>query len=213
MKKCLIVCNGSLTKKLLNRFTNNKLRSHYNIISCDGASDFLYRHKVFPDVIIGDMDGIEPKTLKYFKSKKVRIKTVEDQNQNDLEKALGFAISKKFNKVNIIGFVGKRFDHTINNLSILKKFYMKADIIVYDLNFEIRFIKKNIKLDCRIGDVVSIIPLFKASGIKTSGLKHPLKNESLEFGVREGALNEAVDKTVSVSFKNGHLLLLRQVHC
>lgn len=164
-----------------------------------------------PDYIIGDMDGIKTKTLKYFKTKEIKIKTVIRQDQNDLEKALKYALSKKFKSINIIGFAGKRFDHSINNLSILKKFYRKADIAVYDSSFEIKFIKKKVEFACKVGDVVSIIPLPKASGITAQGLKYPLKYETLEFGVREGALNEAIDKNVKISFKSGNLLLVRQV--
>ncbi len=212
MKKCLIVCNGSLTGKLLNKFTNGKLRSQYKIISCDGASDFLHKHKVIPDYIIGDLDSIGTKTFKYFKGKHVKIKKVARQDQNDLEKALRFALSKDFKSINIIGFVGKRFDHTINNLSILKKFYRKADIAVYDSSFEIKFIKKSISFQCIIGDIVSLIPLPKASGITTQGLKYPLKNESLEYGVKEGALNESNNANVSIGFSKGTLLLIKETH-
>lgn len=211
MKECLIVCNGHFTKKELNSFTKlNKPRRVIDIIACDGASDFLRKHKVLPDVIIGDLDSVKPATLKYFSAKKVLIKKVYDQNKNDLEKALMFSLGKKYKLIHIIGLSGKRLDHTLNNISVIKKYHRKADILFCENGFTGRIISKKIELNCRIGDIVSLIPLPKATGITTSGLKYPLKNGTLEFGVRSGALNEAVSEVVNISLKKGCLLLLNK---
>jgi len=209
VKECLIVCNGQLTKKELSQFTKfNKPRRAISIIACDGASDFLKSCGVIPNVIIGDLDSVNSQTLKYFSRRKVTIRKVVDQNKNDLEKAILFALSKKFNVINIVGFGGKRLDHTLNNLSILKKFYRKAKIKIYENGFVGEIIGKSAEFECRVGSVVSLIPLPKAIGVTTTGLKYPLKNGTLEFGVREGALNEAVGDKVSVKIKQGVLFVL-----
>jgi len=209
VKECLIVCNGHLTKKELSLFTKfNKPRRAITIIACDGASDFLKTAGVLPNVIIGDLDSIKPETLKYFSRRKVIIKKVIDQNRNDLEKAFMFAFSKNFKFINIFGFSGKRLDHTLNNLSILKKFHRKAKIKIYENGFIGELISKSAEFACNAGDIVSLIPLPKAVGVTTKGLKYPLKNGTLEFGVREGALNEAVEEFVSVKIKSGLLLVL-----
>jgi len=86
-----------------------------------------------------------------------------------------FALSKKFNVINIVGFGGKRLDHTLNNLSILKKFYRKAKIKIYENGFVGEIIGKSAEFECRVGSVVSLIPLPKAIGVTTTGLKYPLK--------------------------------------
>lgn len=212
MNNCLIVCNGELSKKLLFRFLElKKLRPGFKIISCDGASDFLYRHKVTPDYIIGDMDGISTKVLNYFRKKNVGVTKIVNQNQNDLEKALRFALSKKFKNISIIGFAGKRFDHSINNLSILKRYYKKANIRLYDNKFEMFMINRSADFKCRKGDIISLIPLPEALGVKTAGLKYPLKNETLSFGKREGALNEATGNYVKIEITKGDLLVFKSI--
>jgi thiamine pyrophosphokinase len=205
---CLIVCDGALSKKLLSRFTKLDEPRQQVIIACDGASEFLYANKMTPDYIIGDLDSVTPKTLAYYKHKKVTVKKVVNQNKNDLEKALDLALGKKFKNISIIGLTGKRFDHSINNISILKRYSRKADIRVYDNEFVMMVIHKAAKLQCKVGDIVSLIPLPEATGITTSGLKYPLKNESLIFGKREGALNEAIAENVGVKIKKGELLIL-----
>lgn len=209
MKECLIVCNGHLAKKELSRFAKfNKPRRAITMIACDGASDFLKTAGVIPSVIIGDLDSVNPETLKYFSKKKVIIKKITDQKRNDLEKAIMFALSKNFRVLNIIGLSGKRLDHTLNNLSILKKFYRKAKLRIYDNGFVGEIISKSAEFECNIGDTVSLIPLPKADGVTTKGLKYPLKNGTLELGVREGALNEAAGENVSIKIRQGLMLVL-----
>lgn len=212
LSEALIICNGELLKRLINRFTDlNKPRRQLEIIAADGASDFLYRHRIIPHAIIGDLDSISPAAKKYFTAKKVKIKRIAGQNRNDFEKCITYALSKGKKKISIIGFSGKRFDHSVNNLSILKKFSRKADLTVYEGDFEYFFINKKTEFTCKPGDIVSLIALPKATGITTNGLKYPLKNETLELGVREGALNEASNKAVSIKFRAGHLLLIKKL--
>lgn len=209
MINCLIVCNGRLTKKEIYSFTKlNKPRKVIDIIACDGASDFLMSAAIVPDVIIGDLDSIKPQTLKYFSKKRVFIKQVKDQNINDLEKAILYALSKKCKDINIIGFSGKRLDHTLNNISILKKYHKKAKFRFYENGFEGLIVSSITELNCIVGDIVSLIPLNKASGIYTSGLKYPIKNGTLEFGRNTGALNEAVEDLVRIRIKKGCLIVL-----
>jgi len=211
LNRALIVCNGELQKSLINKFTVlNKPQKQLEIIAADGASDFLCKNKILPDVIIGDLDSISPSAKKYFTGKNVKIRRIIDQNRNDLEKCIGYAIDNGFIEISVVGFSGDRFDHTINNLSILKKFHRKANIKVYDRDFEYFFINKNIEFECKPGDVLSLIALPKAKGITTKGLKYPLNNETLEFGVKEGALNSAALKTVAIKYQKGYLLVIKQ---
>jgi len=209
-KFALIVCNGELSKKLIQKIIDSTKPRKQMIIAADGASDFLYRYNIIPDYIAGDLDSIAPIAKKYFTSKKVKIKKVYDQNKNDLEKCIILAFSKGYKNIRIAGLSGKRFDHSINNLSILKKYSNKAEIKCYDSDFEFYFIKKKAEFDYKIGEVVSLLALPKASGITTSGLKYPLKNGSLEFGGMQGTLNSANRKKVHVEFKQGYLLLFKK---
>jgi thiamine pyrophosphokinase len=211
MSNCLIICNGKLSKKLLAKFVKlNTPRKRITIISCDGASDFLKRNNLTPDYITGDLDSVSQKTLSHFKQKKVKIKKVYDQDFTDFEKALRLAVSKKFKNIFVAGFSGKRLDHTLSNLSILKRYCRKAKIKVYDDTFVMICIYKSIEFNYKKGQVVSLLALPAARGIKTKGLKWELENESLELGVREGVSNTANDNRVKISFRSGTLLVFKK---
>jgi thiamine pyrophosphokinase len=80
----------------------------------------------------------------------------------------------------------------------------------YDNEFEYFFIKKRIEIDCKRGEVISLLALPEATGVTTKGLKYALKNGTLKFGGMQGALNSAVENSVSIKLKKGYLLLLRR---
>ncbi len=211
MNNCLIICNGELKKRLIQKFL--KSRSKLKIIATDGASDFLYRHKIIPDYIVGDLDSISQKTLSYFRKQKVVIKKIADQYKNDLEKAIRFALGKKLSKIFVIGFLGKRFDHTINNLSILTK-YSSKNIFFVDEEFIIYFwsqgVTKTLELDYKKGSAFSLQGFPSHAKVSTSGLKYNLRNEKLVFGKKEGALNIALNEIITVSLTGGKLLVFQK---
>ncbi len=188
----------------------NKPRKVLDIIACDGACNLLHRNKFTPDVIVGDMDSANLKAINYFRKRGVKIKKDPDQYSNDLEKSLHYVVKNRYKKIYLTGFGGKRFDHTLNNLSVLKKFYRRASISLYDETFVYNLINKRIGFDYRIGEVVSLIPLPKASGVRTSGLKYALNGGWLELGVREGGMNEANSSKVKVNIRKGELLIFRK---
>ena len=206
----LIICNGKLSKRLIQKVIDSKKPRKQLLIAADGASEFLQQHKIIPAYIIGDLDSITPGVKNYFAAKKVKIIKIHDQNKNDLEKCIRFVISKKIKRISIVGLSGKRLDHTFNNISIIKKFFRKADITAYDNIFEYYFIKKKTEFEYKTGEIISLIALPKASGITSKGLKYPLKNGTLEFGGFQGALNSSTGKRLFVEVKKGTLLIFKK---
>jgi thiamine pyrophosphokinase len=226
-KSALIILDGEINKRLLLKYlsstksfqkpsdsrfrgNDNKIKKNTILISADGASNILHNWKIIPDYIIGDLDSITPKAKLFFKIKKVPIKHISEQEYTDFEKCIKFALSKNIKDITVIGYGGKRSDHTLNNFSVMKRYYYKCRIKLIDEDFEIFFTPKSIELNCKRGDTVSLMAMPKAEGITTHGLQFPLRNEKLEFGIREGALNKATDRKVKIEFKKGDLLIFKK---
>jgi len=207
-KICIIVCNGIISQHILKPFIYRT--PPIPIFSADGASNTLYKLKIRPQFIVGDLDSIKRKVLNFYAGRKVTIEELRDQGHNDLEKAIISAISKKFSRIFVTGFGGKRDDHTINNFSILKKYSKKVDIRFIDYEYEIFFAKHKEEFDYRKGETISLEGMPAAYGIRTYGLKFGLKNQTLEFGKKEGALNEAIEEHIKIVFKKGDLLIFRK---
>lgn len=203
-KKVLIITNGEIPSS---KVVKGLIKQSNLIICADGGADAAKRLKIRPDIIIGDFDSVTDETLNYYKNVKKIIE--KNQNSTDLEKAINYCVRKKIKDVVIIGASGKRTDHTIGNLGCFKKFKKYINIRMYDANGELIGVKKVIRLNTKKGEIISLIPLNRCSGVTTKNLKYKLNNESLEIGVREGTHNIATGDYIEVSVKKGDMLIYR----
>lgn len=207
-KNAVIFLNGNEPNiKIINKILTKK---SLTIISADGASDYLYKHSIIPDIIIGDLDSISKKSLRYFSSINTKIIELKEQETTDFEKALNFANSLNIKNIIVFGAVSLRFDHTLNNFSVIKRFHNKMKIKLINNDYEIFYFDKSISFKYKKNEIVSFLGLPVAYGVKTEGLKYPLKNEKLEFGVREGTLNLSISNQIKIEYKKGTMLLFKK---
>jgi thiamine pyrophosphokinase len=203
-KYALIIANGDPPQK--KRLA--MLLKHAGAVICaDGGANTAFKMGITPDAIVGDLDSIHAEALVKFR----RVPVHEDRNDEttDLEKSIAWAIQSGFGHVTVVGASGKRVDHTVGNLGVLRKFYPDAVITLVDDHGELCYVGKQFSFESEKGEVVSLIPLNKCEGISTSGLRYALDDESLELGVREGTSNVVVSSPVTVKVKKGHLALFR----
>jgi thiamine pyrophosphokinase len=200
----LIIGNGEVpSRKLLVPL----LKAKPYIICADGGANKARSYGIVPDCIAGDLDSITRQTRHYFAS--VPIIHNADQYSTDLEKALDIAVEKKFTSAVIIGAMGERPDHTFSNFSILAKYHKRIALQLFDDRCTVEVIDRRVRFAAAIGQQISLMPMGRCTGITTYGLRYPLRNESLQLGVREGSSNEAVRSTVTVSVHSGFLLLFK----
>lgn len=200
----LIICNGEApSRKLLLPL----LRSKPFILCADGGANKARSYGITPDCIIGDLDSITPRTRHFFSS--VPVIHIADQNSTDLEKGLEFLLSERCRSAQIVGAMGERPDHTMANFSILMKYHRRLSLQFLDELCTVEIIRKKIRFSATIGQQISLVPMNKCIGIVTTGLKYPLRGETLQPGVREGSSNEAVKESVTISLTHGSLLLFR----
>lgn len=202
--QAVIFLNGRLpSTKIIKKF----IHKNTLIIAADGGANQIKELKMNLHVIIGDLDSISDANKKYFLRKKTEVIKIEEQDTTDFEKALSYCIKKKIKDVTIFGATGMRPDHTLNNFSILKRYYKKLNLCLITDDFASFYLPKRFSFNYKSGETVSLIPMPIAVEIKTKGLEFPLDKETLEFGKREGALNRSNSDKVSISFKEGHLLI------
>jgi len=156
-------------------------------VCADGGANSAAVFGATPDIIVGDLDSITRGTTRRFK--RVKILRMPDQNSTDLEKALSYVLGKGYREVVVLGGTGGRLDHLAGNLSALGKFSRRAAIRFVDDEGVLQAVGREFVLEAPRGTTVSLIPLSACTGIKTSGLKWELKNESLELGKRESTSN------------------------
>ena len=200
----VIIANGDLPRRSIVRGILNK---RVFIVCADGGADKARRLGIRPDVIIGDFDSITQGTRNYFRT--IPQVHAPDQYSTDLEKAILLCIELKFASVTIIGSSGDRIDHVTGALGCLRRFAGRIDLRLVNEVCTTECINGSIRFPSRPGEKVSLIPFTRCTGITTRNLLYPLKNDSLEMGVREGISNESTGKSVEISVRSGFLFLCR----
>jgi len=201
-RAALVICNGEVLSK---KEMRSVLTGKPFVVCADGGANWARKLGITPDVIIGDLDSISRTTKAYYAG--VRTIRVESQESTDLEKALDYLIALGFHRVVVIGAMGGRPDHSYANFSILKKYHKRLHLLFSDSLCNIQILESKSEIDLPVGSVMSLMPLGRCDGITTRGLEFPLKNESLELGVREGTSNRVTSSPVRISVRKGNLLL------
>jgi thiamine pyrophosphokinase len=206
VKKCIILANGKPPRKSVLTYLKQK---KYDVLICaDGGADSAKKLNLIPDYIIGDLDSISTSTLQYYKSKSVIHKIIR-QNDTDVEKCLKFAIVKKITEAILVGVTGDRLDHTFCNLGIVLKFFDKIKINIIAENSFLSAYTGKIELNTFPGETISLYGFNQKTKIKSAGLKYPLENFPLPFGIRESTSNVALADKVNIKITGGKIFVIR----
>ena len=129
----------------------------------------------------------------------------------DAQKVLDCAVELDVTAAVLLGFTGRRVDHLLWNLSLLKTYHHRLALRMIDAHCEIRLIDRHIRFRAECGQKLSLCPLAgPVEGISTTGLKWPLQAAVLAPGVRDGISNEVVAAPVEIEVGSGDLLLCVQ---
>ncbi len=180
------------------------------IICADGGANRALERGLLPDYVVGDLDSVTPATRAALSG--AQFVHYPSQYATDLEKALTFAVERQFDCALLVGITGLRNDHQLVNLNIAEKFCRQLTIETHDDfgtgSFIIPAAAPTVFTSFP-GQQVSLIAFRRASGITTTGLKYPLRHETLEWAVRDGLSNEALAQTFTVQVEEGNLFCYR----
>ncbi|MGF1668941.1 MAG: thiamine diphosphokinase [Balneolaceae bacterium] len=173
-------------------------------IAADGGGNVAHSLGITPHIVIGDLDSYN-----FRGSDQVQIIRDDDQETNDLEKALKQVLKLKATDVTVFGAIGKRLDHTLKNLSVLSQFRQAFNSIVYkDKYGDLFLLPRNFRGKYTLGTIISLFPLSGiVENITTHGLQYSLKNESLEIGKRDGTSNKTAEPEIKITHEKGDLLI------
>lgn len=170
------------------------------LICCDGAITNLLEIGIEPHLIIGDLDSISPTLKRHFSD---RIVQIDSQASNDLTKAAEWAKDKGYSKVIILGANGKREDHSIANIFLLRRYqYLFESVLMLSDYGSWRPIKESTKFVSFKGQQVSIFSPLIPEPLYSENLKYPL-NGLVLTELFMGTLNESLGDWFSLSFEKG----------
>ncbi len=208
-KYVLIVSGGEIIPQQLYDITKN--RDCY-VIGVDGANNILMELGIEPNLIIGDFDSCsETVKHKYLSSSKTKLlNPVKDLT--DTHAAVLEAIKLAPGFITIIGATGKRLDHFMGNLALLKlclDYGIKAEIL--DKHNRITMIDKQLKISKhkQYGKYVSLIPFSdEVTGITLTGFAYGLSDATMIKADTIGISNEIREEEGFITIKTGYLMVM-----
>lgn len=218
VQRIIILANGELPDL-------DKARSIIHdedyVICADGGTRHAVTLGVRPQLIVGDLDSAETKTIQKFKEDEVEIELYpRDKNETDLELAIHHALKQNPTQIVIIAALGGRLDQTLANITLLTDSRLSTlrrdseqafDVRLDDGVEEILLCRERAEVHGRRGDIVSLIPWQGAvTGIQTTNLKWALHKETLYPDKTRGISNEMTHNVASVSIESGLLLIVHR---
>lgn len=207
----LIVTGGKINKKTAKEYI--KTNKYDIIIAVDKGLELLDYFKIEPNYILGDFDSIKKEILeKYEKTNINIIRLNPEKDLTDTHSAINLAINLNSTKIDILGAIGTRIDHTIANIHTLKiAIDNNINIKIINENNEITLINKDIKVkNDKEYKYISLIPLTTTvEGVTLKGFKYLLEDATLNIGDSIGISNEQTSKEAEIKLKKGILILIK----
>jgi len=210
MKRAVIFLNGDLSD--LSQ-VKNYLKPDDFIICTDGGARHAIELNLKPNALIGDFDSLSPDLQKKFQDKNIEwLKYNIEKDESDSELTFNYVIERDYKTVLLFGAFGTRLDHLLSNIFALVHLAEKGiNLTIIEGKKEIKVIKNYLEIEGEIGDLVSLIPVqTDTKKITTTGLQYKLTNEDLLFGYSRGISNVMTEKTATISFKFGALLVIHE---
>lgn len=206
-----IIVGGGIPpqKDLLERY----MTGEYIIFAADSGADVLDKYDIEPDYLLGDFDSINGEVLEKLTKGVNTTKLPREKDFTDTHIAVLNAINMGVDEIVLLGCTGKRIDHFMANLCLLKLIMEQGlmGYIVDEMN-EIYIIDKPTIINGKKGQVFSLFSYCENTiGLTINGAKYPLNNYELKQGDNLTVSNEFLNEQVEVSFEKGCLLVFKNL--
>lgn len=199
-KSAVILADGSFPE---HEIPVGYLRNAKHIICCDGSAGSLLNTGLEPEAIVGDLDSLNADIADRYSDRLFRD---DDQETNDLTKAVRWCAANGFDEIVIIGATGKREDHTIGNISLLAEYTLYIKVRMITDTGEIIPLIKSSTVQSFPGQQVSVFAVNPFTKVTSRGLKYEMNDLELRNWWR-ATLNEATGESFELSFQGSPLLV------
>ena len=211
-KRTVIVSGGMLEEE----FALPILQSEETefVIGVDKGLEFLYKHGIKPDYIVGDFDSVSPELVSYYREEvNVPIREFNPvKDASDTEIALRLCLGLNRKQIWILGGTGNRIDHLWANVQCLQiALAAGADARIIDSHNQIRLIDKEVTLKKSeaFGPYFSLFPLeLPVDELSIRGAKYPLQKHFLKPSDSLCVSNEFAADEGTISFLYGKVILM-----
>ena len=206
MSQCAIVLGGEFPQSY--RVRERFWATDY-CIAADRGADYAVRSGKTPDLLVGDMDSLDPEVFRLCEtggSLVMKVPCAKDETDGEL--AFLAAQERGYRDILLFCSGGGRLDHLLSNIFVCCHFFQKGmQITLVEDDYTAYFSNKRLVLHGRNGDILSLIPMTKeVHGVTLDGCRYPLTKAALSQGSSWSMCNEFAQPTVTIQQEDGVLL-------
>jgi thiamine pyrophosphokinase len=177
------------------------------VVAADSGLDHAHALGLEPDLVVGDFDSVSDEALARFRGPVERHPVEKDAT--DLELALAAAVAREPRRIVVLGGHGGRLDHFIANAMVLTTVPAHIEVEWRAGPAAIHVVRSSVRMAGRIGAKISLVAVGgDVVGVATTGLRWPLKHQTLTWGSTLGVSNEFSAEIATVSVDSGTLLAI-----
>jgi thiamine pyrophosphokinase len=212
LSRTIVIANGHLSDPTS---LGQRLRPDDRIICADGGAHHARAMGLMPDVVVGDMDSLDPGLRVELGEAGVRFEMhPARKDETDLELALRLAIGEGATEVEIWAMLGGRLDQSLANLFLLARPEWAAT--------RLRMVDENqtawslhggqeAVIQGSPGDLLSLVPLSPlVTGVTLEGVEWPLHAAVLHFGSTLTISNRLTRPVAHIYLEKGLVLVIHQ---
>ena len=241
MTDTIIVSGGDIQRDFALDFLKREIektgREKICLIAADRGLEFFLKNQIRADVAVGDFDSLSEEGKLFLKQQEERrqntdpktsaaegcekhtetnleiIRLKPEKDDSDTQSAMNLAIRRGAKKIAILGVTGKRVDHLMAHLGLLKLAQEQGtEVALVDAYNYMTLITSGtvLKKEEQFGKYVSFFSMGgDVTGLTLEGFKYPLHGHHLT--VADSGLtvsNEIKDDTAKVTYTSGNLLMI-----
>lgn len=207
--KSLIVCSGEIKDY---EFLSRIIPSYKYIACADGGINHLKKIGVKPNIVIGDLDSSSEQALDYIRENDIKIKKFPaNKDMTDTELCIEHCLSKKYKEIHLAGAIGGRVDHTLANISLLRRYaQVGIKLIILDSKDIITYSKGKVEIEKKDVEYnISIIPVsLDGIIISIGGVLYPLHHKEIQYGSTLGISNIIKDNKATITLHEGEAIIV-----
>lgn len=173
------------------------------IVAVDGGYLNCLRLGITPHLLVADFDSMDKISFSNLHQ------SIPEKDDSDMMLAIKDGLAKGYNKFELYGALGGRFEHSYANiqcLAYLLKNNAKGEII--DRDFRITLIKDKIAFTSNYSGYISVYAYTPHVLISIHGLKYTLDHSLLTSDFPLGLDNEFIGKSSSIEVHEGAALVM-----
>lgn len=178
------------------------------LIAVDGGAGLCLAAGLTPDLVVGDMDSVDPRTLDVLERRDVElVKVAAEKDFNDLQLGVDEAAARGATSLTATGVVGGRVDHLLCNLGTLQT---DLPVRVVERDMAIDFLSAS-RRECVVsgnGATFSVIALSGDCPVSVTGARWPLDEAVLEPLSSLGLSNRVTGGDARVTAHRGRCVVV-----